>query len=94
VTGAAAAAPTGTPAPLPDMSEQDARAALDAALLLAHEVGDRAMLVRLYAEAAAQAGAPVQTAFYLTHAYVFALEAGLAEATALHAQLRTMGCEA
>ena len=34
-----------------------------------------------------------RAAFYLTHAYVFALEAGLDEADIYHAQLKKWGCE-
>ncbi|MEX3015637.1 hypothetical protein [Gymnodinialimonas hymeniacidonis] len=64
---------------------------LDAALLAAHEAGDRARLVTLYAEAA-DANAQAE-AFYLTHAYVFALEAGDARAPALRARLVALGAD-
>jgi choline monooxygenase len=57
-----------------------ARATLDAALLDAHARGDRAALIALYADAADAAMDPTARAFYLTHAYVFALEAGDARA--------------
>ncbi|MEJ6388943.1 hypothetical protein [Gymnodinialimonas ulvae] len=65
--------------------------ALDAALLASHAAGDRAALITLYAQAAdmAEPGA----AFYLTHAYVFALEAGDARAPELRAQLVALGAE-
>ena len=66
---------------------------LDAALIAAHEAGDTDALVRLYREAADAAEGEVRRAFYLTHAYVFALEAGMAEAEALRAQLVAMGRE-
>jgi hypothetical protein len=68
--------------------------ALDAALLAAHAAGDRAALIRLYAEAAESAADPDAAGFYLTHAYVFALEAGAPEAAALHARLKGEGREA
>ncbi len=67
------------------------KAALDAALLQAHERGDRATLVSLYKDAAGRAGAA--EAFYLTHAYVFALESGDARAPALRARLVELGAE-
>ena len=53
---------------------------LDAALLQAHAASDTPLLSRLYTEAADRAEAEGKTdaaCFYLTHAYVFALEAGL-----------------
>jgi hypothetical protein len=69
-----------------------ARAALDAALLGAHARGDRAALIGLYAEAA-EAATGTAAAFYLTHAYIFALEAGDARARALKARLVAMGAD-
>lgn len=81
----AAADPGGAPAtPLED------------ALLAAHAKGDTARLVTLYAEAARLAEAERRdeaAAFYLTHAYVFALETGHDSAPALHARLRALGRE-
>ncbi|MBF9044986.1 hypothetical protein HKCCE4037_16710 [Rhodobacterales bacterium HKCCE4037] len=68
------------------------RAALDQALLAAHAAKDRSSLVTLYAEAAA--GAPEAQAFYLTHAFVFALESGDIRAPDLRAQLVALGAEA
>jgi hypothetical protein len=68
--------------------------ALDAALLCAHEAGDRAALIALYTKAADTVPDPVAAAFFLTHAYVFALEAGAPEARALHARLKAAGREA
>ncbi|MEL6645024.1 MAG: hypothetical protein AAFQ79_13920 [Pseudomonadota bacterium] len=53
-------------------------------------------LVTLYAEAAAQADAQEdrdRAAFFLTHAYVFALEAGDARAKQFHARLKSWGRE-
>jgi hypothetical protein len=67
------------------------RAALDAALLAAHDAGDKGALISLYAEAAA-AGGP-GAAFYLTHAYVFALEAGDPRTASLRQRLLAMGAE-
>ena len=71
----------------------DVRAALDAALIDAHEAGDGWRLVRLYTEAADRANDVDAECFYLTHAYVFALETGAPEADALHARLRAYGRE-
>ncbi len=66
---------------------------LDAALLAAHAADDRTALVELYAQAAESAKDMTAAGFYLTHAYVFALEAGLPEAAALHAKLKADGRE-
>ena len=66
---------------------------LDDALIAAHEKHDRAALVALYQEAATQANTLEARCFYLTHAYVFALEAGLPDAPALRAALVTLGAE-
>lgn len=70
-----------------------ARAELDAALIAAHEKGDGPALVRLYTEAADQANDVDAECFFLTHAYVFALEAGAPEAVDLHARLKAHGRE-
>jgi hypothetical protein len=70
-----------------------ARGALDAALIEAHARGDRAGLIALYAEAADTAGDTRARAFYLTHAYVFALEAGDPRAAALKARLVAEGAD-
>ena len=70
------------------------RASLDAALLEAHEGADSAALVRLYTLAAdaAEAEGDVDAAcFYLTHAFVFALEAGVPEAEGLNQCLAARG---
>ena len=72
------------------------RAALDAALLAAHADDDRRALVTLYAKAADIAGENGDRdamCFYLTHAYVFALETGAPEADRLHARLKAEGRE-
>jgi hypothetical protein len=70
-----------------------AKADLDAALLDAHARGDRAALIALYAEASETAAEPVARAFYLTHAYVFALEAGDPSAIVLKARLVAEGAD-
>lgn len=67
---------------------------LDAAMICAHAAGDRAALIRLYAQAADGAADLDAACFYLTHAYVFALEAAAPEAQALHARLVAHGREA
>jgi hypothetical protein len=70
-----------------------ARGRLDAALLAAHACDDRAALIGLYAEAAEAAGPGPAAAFYLTHAYVYALEAGDARLPALRRRLVDLGAE-
>jgi hypothetical protein len=70
--------------------------ALDAALIDAHHRDDRDALVRLYASAgdlAEAAGDVDACCFYLTHAYVFALQEGAPEADGLHARLLAYGRE-
>ena len=62
-------------------------------LLAAHRSDDKAALVTLYSEAAAAAPAPDAAGFYLTHAYVFALELGHPDAPALRAKLIAQGRE-
>lgn len=72
------------------------RAALDAALLAAHADEDRAALVTLYTQAADMAGAAGDhdaMCFFLTHAYVYALETGAPVADDLHARLKGEGRE-
>ncbi|WP_375265123.1 hypothetical protein [Planktotalea sp.] len=66
---------------------------LDAQLLAAHEVDDRPALVRLYQDAAQMSFDENAAGFYLTHAYIFALELGHADTPALHAKLKAMGRE-
>ena len=70
--------------------------ALDAALIAAHEARDGRRLVALYARAAERADAEGRfeaAAFYLTHAYVFALDCGHPAADRLHARLKAAGRE-
>ncbi len=67
---------------------------LEARLLAAHARGQGPELARLYNHAAkSYSSDPVRAAFYLTHAYVFALEAGMPEAAAYYQQLRSWGKE-
>ena len=66
---------------------------LDARLLKAHERDDRPALAALYREAADCANDADAEGFYLTHAYIFALEMGHPETNALHARLEQMGRE-
>lgn len=67
---------------------------LNRALLAAHDAGDRAALVGLYARAARLADGAEARGFFLTQAYVFALETGAPEVTPLRAELVAMGREA
>ncbi len=70
--------------------------ALDQALLAAHDCRDAALLARLYARAADLAdasGDATGAGFYLTHAYVFALETGAAEALTYRSALIARGRE-
>lgn len=63
---------------------------LDARLLAAHACDDKEALVLLYTQAAdaAESRHDTQAArFYLTHAYVFALDTGSAEYSALKLRL-------
>lgn len=60
-------------------------------LLDAHARDDRAALVRLYTAAADQTSDVDAACFYLTHAYVFALDCGDPSAPALHARLVAQG---
>ena len=62
-------------------------------LLAAHYADDKAALVSLYTRAAAAADGPDAAGFYLTHAYVFALELGHPDAPALRAELIAQGRE-
>ena len=64
--------------------------ALDQRLLAAHAGGDPKTLARLYREAG-EATQDTARAFYLTHAMVYALEAGLPDAICIEADLRAMG---
>lgn len=73
--------------------DQD-RPQLERALLAAHAAGDHAALAGLYTAAGDQAEAAGDidgACFYLTHAFVFALETGAPEAEALNRRLAARG---
>lgn len=75
---------------------RDTRDRLDRALIAAHEARDGARLVALYTTAAdrAEVAGNVDAAcFYLTHAYVFALETDHPDAATLHHRLKAEGRE-
>lgn len=68
--------------------------ALNAALIKAHEAHDRPQLIALYqaaGDAHEQAGNIDAACFYLTHAFVFALEEGADEAIMLSQKLAAYG---
>ena len=69
-------------------------AILDNAMIAAHEAHDASALIRLYTKAADTANDLDASCFFLTHAYVFALEAGAPDARRLHARLVRHGREA
>ena len=64
---------------------------LDARLLAAHAADDHRALVTLYTEAADEAAHDTARGFYLTHAFVFALELHDPRADTLRARLSAMG---
>mgnify|MGYP001816605539 CR=1 FL=1 len=67
---------------------------LETSLLAAHQSGDLSDLIRLYGEAAERAEAAGdidRAAFFLTHAWIFALDAGDVRATELHSRLAAWG---
>ncbi len=67
--------------------------ALDAEMIAAHAAHDLTALVHLYTQAADEANDLDAACFYLTHAYIFALDAGATQAPALHARLKACGRE-
>lgn len=67
---------------------------LDAQLLDAHDRDDVDQLIALYTQAADLAQDDNATGFFLTQAYVFALEASSPRADHLHARLVAMGRDA
>ena len=72
------------------------QAALNQALLAAHRADDGVALVALYTQAGdlAEARGDVNAAcFFLTHAYIFALEAGAEAASELNGRLADHGRE-
>ena len=66
---------------------------LDERLLAAHAREDTLALIDLYTEAAEQASDDSARGFYLTHAYVFALELGSEKAPQIRERLIEMGRE-
>ncbi|UWR20947.1 hypothetical protein [Sulfitobacter sp. S190] len=68
-------------------------AQLDDALIAAHAADDADALITLYTRAADGAQDEDRACFYLTHAMVFALEAGDARAQTLRARLVSCGRE-
>jgi len=66
---------------------------LESRLLAAHACGDNTALVTLYCETAETAEEEEARYFYLTHAYVYALEDGHPQAPALRARLVAAGRE-
>lgn len=64
---------------------------LDARLLAAHDRGDQVALIALYTEAADCAPTGDAAGFFLTHAYVFALELNHPATAALKARLVAEG---
>ena len=69
---------------------------LDQQLLIAHKQNDYPVLVSLYTRAAddnEQSGNIDAACFYLTHAYVFALQEGMIEAKDLRVRLVKYGRE-
>lgn len=67
---------------------------LESRLLAAHAAGDKHALVALYEEAATAAIPPEAQGFFLTQAYVYALETGHPKAAELHQRLKATGREA
>lgn len=66
---------------------------LDAHILAAHDADDRCALVDLYTQAAEGATDVNAACFFLTYAYIFALELGMPEAEALRERLILNGRE-
>lgn len=67
--------------------------ALDAALLAAHAQANKHDLVVLYEKAANQANSDHERRFFLTHAYIFALDIGSENAGVLRQGLVELGAE-
>jgi hypothetical protein len=66
---------------------------LEAQLLAAHGVGNKTALVALYCMAADGAPTQDEAAFFLTNAYIYALETAHKDTSALRDQLVAMGRE-
>ena len=67
--------------------------ALEQRLLAAHAGDDKRALVRCYTEASRQASEEDERSFFLTHAYVYALETDHPDAQELLQALRDLGRE-
>jgi len=67
---------------------------LNSRMIAAHKARDLHALVALYTEAANDCNNVDATCFFLTHAYIFALETGAPEASELHHRLVAQGREA
>ncbi|MEP6021129.1 MAG: hypothetical protein ABJ251_21875 [Paracoccaceae bacterium] len=67
---------------------------LDARLIAAHAKQDSVTLSALYTDAANRSDDTDAQCFFLTQAYVFALEAGLPDSASLKARLISAGREA
>ncbi|MEM9344271.1 MAG: hypothetical protein AAGA87_14610 [Pseudomonadota bacterium] len=66
----------------------------EAALIAAHAARDAPTLVQIYRAHAESLGDEDAAAFYMTQAYVWALEGGMPEARELHDWLKARGREA
>ena len=66
---------------------------LDVRLLAAHAAGDKRALVDLYTAAADAASDIDGACFFLTHAYIFALDSGAPQAASLRERLINHGRE-
>ena len=69
---------------------------LDQDLIRAHQANDLDKLVELYQQAADDSFGRNDIdagCFYLTHAYIFALESNHPKSNAIHCQLVSHGCE-
>jgi hypothetical protein len=64
---------------------------LNQALISAHDTGDVEALIGLYQQAAREAVSDDAKGFFLTHAYVFALERGDQRAASIRQELISMG---
>lgn len=64
---------------------------LNDTILAAHAADDGSALVALYTQAADQAPDLDTACFFLTYAYIYALELGMPQEVALHARLAAHG---
>ena len=64
---------------------------LNTKLLAAHDTGDHVALVTLYTQAADQAGETDAACFFLTQAYIYALEQNHPDTAHIHARLAEHG---